>query len=96
MPTLLDNYKVLIYNGQLDIILGPPLTEKFLRTIEWSGAEVYRQAKRKIWKLNDNVVGYERDAKNFRQVIVLAAGHLVPLDQPASAFNMIDRFIQGI
>lgn len=35
LPPLLENYKVMIYNGQLDIILGPPLTEKFLRNIPW-------------------------------------------------------------
>jgi len=31
--TLIDNYKVLIYNGQLDIIVAVTLTENFLKNL---------------------------------------------------------------
>ena len=32
---VMDNYKVLLYNGQLDVIVGAILTESFLPTIPW-------------------------------------------------------------
>jgi len=94
LPPLLENYKVLIYNGQVDVILGPSLTEKFLRILPWSGRDAYNAADKKVWKLNDNTVaGYVRHVKNFYQIIVLAAGHMVPTDQPHAAYDMITKFV---
>ena len=31
----------MIYNGQLDIIIGWPLTESFLTSMKWKGAKDY-------------------------------------------------------
>jgi len=95
LPTLLENYKVLMYNGQLDIILGPAMAEKFIRTIPWSGSSKYEKAERKIWFADSTLAGYVREVGEFRQVVVLAAGHMVPLDQPKSAYDMIHRFVRG-
>jgi len=95
IPTLLDNYKVMFYSGQVDIILGAPGTERFLKSVEWKGAKEYHDAPRSIWHLNNQVAGYCRAAGNLRQVIVLGAGHLLPLDQPHRAYDMMDRFIQN-
>eukprot|EP01094_Clydonella_sp_ATCC50884_P023038 TRINITY_DN5418_c0_g1_i1.p1 TRINITY_DN5418_c0_g1~~TRINITY_DN5418_c0_g1_i1.p1 ORF type:complete len:482 (-),score=131.19 TRINITY_DN5418_c0_g1_i1:62-1435(-) len=97
MPTLLDNYKVLIYNGQLDIILAGPLCENFLRTIKWSGQQKYLETNKILWRVNDSgsVVGYARQVNNFTQVLLRSAGHLVPQDQPEAALDMITRFVTG-
>ena len=32
---------------------------------------------------------------NLTQVVVRAAGHIVPGDQPVRAFDMIERFVEG-
>ena len=42
-------YKVMIYNGQLDVIIAWPLTESFLTSMKWSGAKSYLAAKRSQW-----------------------------------------------
>ena len=34
-----ENIQVLVYSGQNDVILGPPLTEQFLDRLPWAGAE---------------------------------------------------------
>ena len=34
-------YRVMIYNGQLDIIIGWPLTESFVSSMKWKGAKDY-------------------------------------------------------
>ena len=63
--------QVLIYNGQLDIIIAVPLTEAWLQTVQWSGLEQYKNATKLIWKINphDNeVAGYVRQVKDFYQV----------------------------
>jgi len=98
LETLLDHYKVLIYNGQNDLILGPPLTENFLKTLTWKRSAEYLKTKKIVWRINpsdSNVAGFAKEVGNFRQVIIRNAGHMVPLDQPESAFDMITRFVEG-
>ncbi|KAL3831850.1 hypothetical protein ACJMK2_023549, partial [Sinanodonta woodiana] len=98
ISVLVENYKVLFYNGQLDIIVAVPLTEAFLLTVPWSGQVMYRKAERQIWKidLNDTeVAGYVRQVKKLYQVMVRGAGHSVLYDQPARAWDMIQRFIEN-
>ncbi|XP_033761785.1 probable serine carboxypeptidase CPVL [Pecten maximus] len=98
IETLLDNYKVMIYNGQLDIIIAVPLTEAFLLSTNWSGLKKYTEAERLIWKVNPTdveVAGYVRNVGNFYQVIVRGAGHILPYDQPERGYDMIQRFIEN-
>jgi vitellogenic carboxypeptidase-like protein len=64
----------LVYNGNFDLILGPPLCEKFLKTLHWKGAATYEHSPKQIWKVDKNVAGYVRQALSFTQVIVLSAG----------------------
>ncbi|CAG2122037.1 unnamed protein product, partial [Medioppia subpectinata] len=99
VATLLDaDYKVLIYSGQLDIIVAAPLTESFVRSIEWSKADQYKKADRLIWKVTDkdpSVAGYVRAVDKFTQVIVRNGGHILPYDQPRATLDMITRFVKN-
>lgn len=63
--------QVLMYSGQLDVIVAAPLTERFLRTVNWTGAADYRTAPRFHWKVqpgDTEVAGYVRQVKEFYQV----------------------------
>ncbi|XP_062925601.1 probable serine carboxypeptidase CPVL isoform X2 [Mobula hypostoma] len=96
VTVLMNNYRVLIYSGQLDIIVAAPLTEHFLLTVPWSKAEEYKKADRHFWFVNPSdkeVAGYVRKVGEFYQVIIRNGGHILPYDQPERAFDMIDRFI---
>ncbi|XP_044776034.1 probable serine carboxypeptidase CPVL isoform X1 [Neomonachus schauinslandi] len=96
LAELMNNYKVLIYNGQLDIIVAASLTERSLMAMKWKGSQKYKQAERKVWKVfkSDNeVAGYVRQVDDFYQVIVRGGGHILPYDQPLRSFDMINRFI---
>ncbi|XP_035688950.1 probable serine carboxypeptidase CPVL [Branchiostoma floridae] len=98
VATIMESYKVLIYNGQLDIIVGAPLTENFLWSLPWSRLEQYQTADRTVWKINPSdteVAGFVKQVDNFYQVIVKGAGHILPFDQPERAYDMIDRFVSG-
>ena len=100
LATLMDDpaYRVLVYSGQLDVIIGAALTERFLPTVEWSGADEYGRAPKAVWRINDDdkeVAGYARQVKNFTQVVIRAAGHLCPFDQPERSRDMIYRLIQN-
>ncbi|XP_065202817.1 venom serine carboxypeptidase-like [Planococcus citri] len=92
---LLENYRMLVYNGQLDIIVAYPLTLEFLKQLKWSGSDEYKTAKRDIWKIKDQVAGYSKTVRNLNEVLVRNAGHMVPSDQPLFAFDLINRFVFG-
>ncbi|XP_045683965.1 probable serine carboxypeptidase CPVL isoform X1 [Phyllostomus hastatus] len=96
LAELMNNYKVLLYNGQLDVLLPASLTERFLMVMNWKGSQEYRRVERKIWKIlksDQEVAGYVRQVGNFHQLIVRGGGHNLPFDQPLRAYDMINRFI---
>ncbi|XP_054157691.1 venom serine carboxypeptidase-like [Oppia nitens] len=95
MATLMDNYKVMIYNGNLDIIVSAPATENYIRTIQWSKAQQYSKAQRVIWKVDNQIVGYVKQVDRFVQAVVRNAGHLVPYDAPKAAHDLITRFVKN-
>lgn len=92
---LLSHYKILFYNGQLDIVVAYPLTENFLRNLDFSGSKYYVKAPRTIWKVDDEIAGYIKKAGNLTEVLVRNAGHMVPHDQPKWAFDLITRFVRN-
>lgn len=102
LVVLLENYPVMIYNGQNDVILAAPGCEAFLRQLQWNGSASWLVADRLIWKVNSadsDPAGYVRhqgDAVGLTYVIVREAGHLVPQDQPERAYDMITRFVSGV
>ena len=36
-----SDHRIMIYNGQMDIIIGWPLTESFVTSMKWKGAKEY-------------------------------------------------------
>ncbi|KAJ8710981.1 hypothetical protein PYW07_008223 [Mythimna separata] len=89
---LLDHYYVVIYNGQLDIIVAYPLTVNYLKNLNFTGAEDYKTAKRYVWKVDGEVAGYVKQAGKLVEILVRNAGHMVPGDQPKWALDLITRF----
>jgi vitellogenic carboxypeptidase-like protein len=92
---LLNHYRVLIFNGQLDIIVNYSLTANYLQKLNFSAAEEYKTAERGIWYVNDRVAGYAKTAGNLTEVMVRDAGHMVPSDQPEFAYDLISNFIRN-
>jgi len=91
-----QGYKVMIYNGLMDVIVAWPLTESFIASMKWNGAEDYLKAQRVQWKLGGGqLAGYAKEVGNFTQVVIRNAGHMVPYDQPKAAFDLINRFVVG-
>jgi len=63
--------QVLIYSGQLDVIVAAPLTERFLPTVNWTGATDFKTTPRFHWKVQPSdteVAGYVRQVGEFYQV----------------------------
>jgi len=103
LVTLMENYKVLVYSGQNDVILGPPLTEQVVDALNWTGKADYAAAKKVVWRRSatgtgsqlPDVAGYVRQAGNFTYAVVRGAGHMVPGDQPERALDLLNHFISG-
>eukprot|EP01116_Phalansterium_solitarium_P008793 TRINITY_DN2275_c0_g1_i1.p1 TRINITY_DN2275_c0_g1~~TRINITY_DN2275_c0_g1_i1.p1 ORF type:complete len:469 (-),score=183.36 TRINITY_DN2275_c0_g1_i1:252-1658(-) len=96
---LLDNYKVMFYSGEFDFIVAATTTEAFIQSLDWKGMDGYRHARKAIWRVNAtdvDVAGYARQYSSISQVIVRGAGHILPYNQPARAYDMIQRFIENI
>lgn len=87
-----ENYRVMFYSGQLDIIVANILTENFLNKMKWHGTKQWTDAERKVWRVGTDVAGYSKIVDNLTFVLVRNAGHMVPADQPKWAFDMINRF----
>lgn len=92
---LTQHYRVLLYNGQLDIIVAYPTTENYLKNLKWSGAEEYKKAVRKQWWVDKDLAGYSKTVGNLTEVLVRNAGHMVPSDQPRWALDLITRFTKN-
>lgn len=95
---LLEHVPVLLYSGQLDIIIGAATTENFLSDLQWSGSTAFAKAQRSVWRLSPSdpeVAGFVRAGGNLTYAVIRGAGHIAPYDQPARSLDMITRFIEG-
>lgn len=92
---LICNYPVLLYNGQVDIVVAYPTTVNFLKVLDSCSHEDYLKAERKIWYVNDELAGYTKVAGNLTEVLVLYAGHMVSTDQPKWGYDLIYKFVRN-
>jgi vitellogenic carboxypeptidase-like protein len=91
--------RVLVYSGQLDIIIASALTERFLPYLEWQRSENFLAAPKKVWRVEATdveVAGFVQEVPGFQRVVVRGAGHIVPFDQPRRSLDMITRFVEGL
>lgn len=92
---LLAHYRMLIYNGQLDIICAYPMMVNYLKNLPFDGADEYKMAKRYIFGVDGEIAGYFKLVNNLLEVLIRDAGHMVPRDQPKWAYVMINTFTTG-
>ena len=100
-------YHVVIYNGNYDIdcnILG---TLKWLVDVKWPGASQFAKAtnttgSRTTWRLPSTngappaVAGYCVEVQTLSQVVVLDAGHMVPMNKPRAALALLDSVLANV
>jgi len=92
----LENYKTLIYNGNLDIMCHHSGILDMISDLDWSGSDKFRNADRQVYHYNETkVAGYLTKADNLHLLLVRNAGHMVPLDLPHVAQQMIEEFTSG-
>ena len=92
---LKSGVRVLLYQGQFDWKDGFVSNAAWIRTLSWAGTADFLSSKRHLWRRGDGeIAGYWKKFENLEQVLVLGAGHLVPMNQPLSAVDMMQRFLR--
>ncbi|CAH9140457.1 unnamed protein product [Cuscuta epithymum] len=90
---LVQKTKVLLYQGQCDLQDGVVSTEAWIETMRWKGLGEFLAAERNVWMVNEELAGYVQSNGNLTHVVVLAAGHLVPVDQSLHSQAMIENWV---
>lgn len=80
--------KVLGYYGDKDFICNWEGGLQWMNSLEWSGQNEFNNA-----NVKNVQYGLKKTFKNFTFVKVFGAGHMVPMDQPKEALDMIVDFI---
>lgn len=95
---LQSGMKVLFYNGQWDMMCNHYGTEKLLLHLDWNGSAEYQEAKKYTWMAahRSDPAGFAQQGGNLTYVVVANGGHMVPLDVPDVAADMMRRFVNGV
>eukprot|EP01132_Coremiostelium_polycephalum_P005827 gene5827-7251_t len=98
-PFLLSKLRILAYNGQFDLICNHVGTTMYLDEFQWSGSAQWTNEPRYIWQTQKDgmlqTAGYSKNVGNLTFLLVLAASHMAPYDQPETTANMIYRFLNN-
>jgi len=93
LPELLANgVDVLIYAGDKDLICNYVGNRAWVDKLPWEGADDWAAAKEETWTVDGEAAGSVTSAAGLSFLRVFDAGHMVPMDQPKRALDMITRF----
>jgi carboxypeptidase C (cathepsin A) len=96
VPALLNaQYRVLVYSGVLDYICNWAGGEMWTTEMPWNGQQQFNGTSYVDWHVSGQVAGQARSALNLTFLKVNNAGHMVPMDQPANALDMLKRFLNN-
>ena len=90
-PLLESGVKVFGFNGKMDLICNYISGELWTSSVKWSGQESFN----KIDGYKDLGWGIVKQYKNLAYAIIEDAGHMVPIDQPRKALQMINWLINS-
>eukprot|EP01119_Soliformovum_irregulare_P019398 TRINITY_DN612_c0_g1_i1.p1 TRINITY_DN612_c0_g1~~TRINITY_DN612_c0_g1_i1.p1 ORF type:complete len:443 (-),score=117.82 TRINITY_DN612_c0_g1_i1:41-1369(-) len=96
IPNILkSNTSVLVYSGELDYICNWKGGEAWTNAVNWPEQAQFNSTSYSTWSVNGKPAGSVKNAKNLTFLRVANAGHMVPLDQPANALDMLSRFLRN-
>merc|ERR1719312_218365 len=94
--------RVLVFNGNLDIIVNVAGTNRMINSLQWSGKKEFANSKRDgIWVWNEDtgrgeMSGYANDGGGLTYAVIRNAGHMVPISQPLWAHHLVTEFTHHI
>lgn len=93
---LASGVRVLIYAGDKDFICNWVGNQRWVRAMDWSGKEEFNASPVTKWtpKHEEQPKGEFQTAGGLTFMRVFDAGHMVPMDQPPTALDLLDRFVR--
>ncbi|XP_033108028.1 retinoid-inducible serine carboxypeptidase-like isoform X2 [Anneissia japonica] len=89
--------KVVVYNGQLDLICDTPGTELWLEKLTWPGLSSFDALKWKpLYTVGSQTKAFVKTYKNFSFYWIMNAGHMVPADAPDMALKMMKMVVHQV
>ncbi|XP_075235721.1 retinoid-inducible serine carboxypeptidase-like isoform X2 [Lycorma delicatula] len=85
------NLQVVVYSGQLDLIVNTPGTLNWVQRLHWPGAEKWKMAARPALKVESKQEGFIKAYDKFTFYWINRAGHMVPKDNPYGALEMLKQ-----
>ena len=97
LPEMLEaGVRVMIYAGDKDIICNELGNRQWVDALEWKGSKEWQSAENVTWVLESGEeAGIVTQVGPLSFVSVKDAGHMVPMDQPKAALEMITKFIRN-
>ncbi|KAK0621431.1 extracellular carboxypeptidase [Bombardia bombarda] len=97
VPNILKEIPVLIYAGDADYICNWLGNQAWTEALEWPGKRAFNKASRGDLTLAGakKEYGKVKAAGNFTFIQIYGAGHMVPMDQPESSLDFLNRWLSG-
>ncbi|KAJ3143930.1 hypothetical protein HK101_002942 [Irineochytrium annulatum] len=91
IPKLVEaGLPVYLINGDLDYVLHYVAYERAIGNMTWNGETGFGPAAPlQPWKVNGSQLGLRTHARGLTYYRAFESGHMIPLDQPASAFHIL-------
>lgn len=92
---LAQNISVLIYSGTNDFICNYLGGSRWITAMDWPGKDTFQKAPEVDWKVSGTTAGKSKSAQGLTFLQVYDAGHMVPMNQPKNALEMVKEVISG-
>lgn len=87
---------MLVYAGNMDFICNTLGNQRWVDGMVWEGQLDFTSQAAQDWVLDSGAVaGQFRSAKGLTFLNVNDAGHMVPMDQPEAALDMLEIFTKA-
>jgi carboxypeptidase C (cathepsin A) len=87
--------KVVVYNGDLDLICNWVGGKMWVEGMSWPGKAAFNAAPMKTWHVHGTPAGQAKTAQGLTFVRVYQAGHMVPHDQPENALDLLSHIVKN-
>lgn len=97
---LQQGMKVIIYNGDQDLIINHYGTQAWVNALAnghygpWTENETFLTAAKEVWIVDEAISGSIQTGGGLTFILVHEAGHLVPMDQPRAALEILRLLLE--
>ncbi|CAI9091163.1 OLC1v1026115C1 [Oldenlandia corymbosa var. corymbosa] len=96
IPGLLeDGVKLLVYAGEYDLICNWLGNSRWVHAMEWSGQKEFQGSSEVPFVVDNSEAGLLKSHGPLSFLKVHDAGHMVPMDQPKAALEMLKRWTKS-